>query len=279
VHSTGTPHAEESDAKEAVRAFWQEASCGESYAEGETLQQALTRHAVVRSRLEPYISAFADFASARGHDILEIGVGMGADHVEFARQQPRSLAGLDLTQRAIDYTRARLQFSGLSSDLRCDDAERLPFPDATFDLVYSWGVLHHSPRTDVAVEEVRRVLRPGGTAKIMIYHRRSLVGAMLWLRYGVLTGHPRRSWSALFATHLESPGTKAYTRTEARQLFGRFARVRLDTQLSPGDLLASTVGDRHPTSGLAMAKRLWPRPLVSMLGRRAGLYLLITATK
>jgi SAM-dependent methyltransferase len=274
-----TDRTQEDGSKDAVRAFWQDAACGESYAAGETLQQALARHATVRSRLEPYIPAFADFQSARGRDVLEIGIGMGADHVEFARHQPHSLVGLDLTERAIGYTRARLRFAGLLSELQCGDAEHLPYPDESFDIVYSWGVLHHSPRCDVAVEEVRRVLRPGATAKVMIYHRRSFVGAMLWLRYGMLTGHPRRSWSALFATHLESPGTKAYTRSEAGQLFDRFAQVSIHTELSPGDLLASTVGDRHPTSGLGLAKRMWPRWLVSRLGRRAGLYLLITATK
>jgi ubiquinone/menaquinone biosynthesis C-methylase UbiE len=116
-------------------------------------------------------------------DVLEVGVGMGADHLEWARHMPRSLSGIDLTERAIAHTATRLALYGLRSDLRVADAEKLPFRDASFDLVYSWGVLHHSPDTPRAVREVLRVLRPGGLARVMIYHAHSMVGYMLWLRY------------------------------------------------------------------------------------------------
>ena len=71
------------------------------------------------------------------------------------------------------------------------DAEHLPFPDDSFDIVYSWGVLHHSPDTPQAFSEAHRVLRPGGTLRAMIYHRPSIVGLMLWARYGFAAGRPR----------------------------------------------------------------------------------------
>ena len=91
-------------------------------------------------------------------DVLEIGVGMGADHLQGAQAGPRSLTGIDLTSKAVGLTRARLALSGASSRLLVSDAENLPFPAESFDLVDSWGVLHHSPRTDHAIAEVRRVL-------------------------------------------------------------------------------------------------------------------------
>src|SRR5689334_18162916 len=90
------------DAKKAEREFWQEASCGENYARGETLEARFAAHSTARYALEPYIKEFAKFPEGRGRDVLEIGVGMGADHVEWAKAGPRSLSGVDFTHRAID---------------------------------------------------------------------------------------------------------------------------------------------------------------------------------
>src|SRR5262249_20886107 len=160
-----------------------------------------------RYTLEPYIRAFAKFEDGRTREVLEIGVGMGADHLEWARVSPRRLVGIDLTNRAIRLTQARLRGHGFTPRLTTADAERLPFPDRSFDLVYSWGVLHHSPDTPHAVAEVWRVLRPGGTARVMIYHKPSIVAALLWVRYALLQARPRRSIDDVLSEHLESPGT------------------------------------------------------------------------
>ncbi len=94
--------------KAQVREFWSRSSCGEVYAEGETLSQQLERQAQARYELEPALKAFAKFPNCRGRDVLEIGVGMGADHLEWAKSGPRSLTGIDLTDRAVEFTRARL---------------------------------------------------------------------------------------------------------------------------------------------------------------------------
>src|SRR6185437_8873642 len=118
-----------------------------------------------RYSIEPYIADFAQFATARGRDVLEVGVGIGADHAEWARNGPRTLTGIDLTPRAIDHTQARLAILDRQSRLLVGDAENLPFPGESFDIVYSWGVLHHSPDTISAIREVHRVLRRGGQAR------------------------------------------------------------------------------------------------------------------
>jgi ubiquinone/menaquinone biosynthesis C-methylase UbiE len=179
--------------KGEVREFWDRASCGEVYARGGTLREQYDNHARARYRLEPYIHPFARFADGRGLDVLEIGVGMGADHLEWAKAGPASLTGVDLTPRAVKHAETRLELHGFRSNLEVADAESLPFADGSFDLVYSWGVLHHSPDTGRAVREVWRVLRPGGRARVMIYHKHSLVGYMLWVRYALLAGHARRT--------------------------------------------------------------------------------------
>jgi SAM-dependent methyltransferase len=262
--------------KLAVREFWNRQSCGEVYATGETLAAQLDAQALARYGLEPYIFEFARFDEGRGRDVLEIGVGMGADHLEWAKESPRSLTGIDLTPRAIELTRARLDAYGLSSTLECGDAEHLPFPDNSFDLVYSWGVLHHSPDTPRAIAEAYRVLRPGGVARVMIYHRWSITGYLLWLRYGMLAG---RGLNDVYARYLESPGTKAYTIGEAKRMFARFDNVSVRSQLSFGDLLQGAVGQRHNGTALRIAKRLWPRALIRRVLSRHGLMLLVEAEK
>jgi SAM-dependent methyltransferase len=273
---TMTPeyHAE----KQAVHDFWNIASCGEAqYLKG-TERASYADEARIRYELEPYILPFAGFDSTRDKDVLEIGVGLGADHLGFALAGAR-LSGVDLTPRAIEHTRRRLEAFGRESDLRTADAEHLPFADARFDVVYSWGVLHHSPDTPKAIEEVWRVLRPGGSARIMVYHTHSIVGYMLWIRYALLAGRPGLSLEKIYAKYLESPGTKAYTVDEARALLSCFSRVEIDTVLTHGDLLSSDAGQRHRGAILKIARLVWPRRLIQAMMRKNGLFLLAHAVK
>lgn len=265
--------------KASVQGFWDAASCGEVYASGSTDRDRYESQARARYSLEPYIAHFAQFATARGCDVLEVGVGMGADHAEWARNGPRTLTGVDLTPRAIDHTQTRFAILDRKSRLLVGDAENLPFPDESFDIVYSWGVLHHSPDTVTAIREVHRVLRRGGQARIMIYHSKSIVGALLWMRYGLLAGHPAVGLEKIYAEHLESPGTKAYSVRDARGLFAMFDSSRVTTQLSFGDLLMGEVGQRHRSALLGLARRLWPRWLIRRLFANYGLMLLIEAVK
>jgi SAM-dependent methyltransferase len=261
-----------------VHDFWNEASCGEQlYLDGSDESGYLAQMRK-RYELEPFIETFARFEEARDLDVLEIGVGLGADHQRFAQAGAR-LTGIDLTERAVEHTRKRLDLSGLKSDLRVADAESLPFDDGSFDLVYSWGVLHTSPNTARAVDEVWRALRRGGNAKIMIYHKHSLVGYMLWVRYGLLAGKPWRGLSDIYAHHLESPGTKAYTVKEAHALFSKFVDVKISTVLTHGDLLESDAGQRHRGWWLSMAKRIWPRQFLRWALPGHGLFMLIEAGK
>ncbi|GAF88071.1 unnamed protein product, partial [marine sediment metagenome] len=106
--------------------------------------------------------------------------------------------------------------------IKVADAENLPFPDNTFDLVYSWGVIHHSPDTIRAFEEILRVARPGGKIKIMIYNRKSLITFYLYIKHGLLEFKPFRRISDILYHHVESPGTKAYTISEVRNILEKY---------------------------------------------------------
>jgi ubiquinone/menaquinone biosynthesis C-methylase UbiE len=265
--------------KAQVQDFWNRSSCGEVYAEGRTFPQQLERQAQARYELEPYLRPFARFPEGRDRDVLEIGVGMGADHLEWAKSRPRSLSGIDLTDRAVEFTRSRLAFRGFDSNVQVGDAEALPFADNSFDLVFSYGVLHHTPDTAQAIREVHRVLRPGGTCRVMIYHKHCMVGYMLWARYGLLALRPFRSLNEIYAHHLESPGTKAFTVQEARQMFSDFSSVAIDIKLGLGDLLQGAVGQRHRGGLLTVAKRLWPRWFIKKFLGNHGMGMVIEATK
>lgn len=269
----------EDNLKTQMRNFWDNKSCGEVYATGQSERDYYESHSRARYELEFYIRDFARFHEGHGKDVLEIGIGMGADHIEWAKSQPRSLTGIDITSRAVEHTRKRLDIYGVKSEIHVGDAEKLPFNDGSFDLVYSWGVLHHTPNTSKAVDEVFRVLRAGGVTRIMIYYKYSLIGYMLWVRYGLLMGCPFRSLSEIYAEHLESPGTKAYSTDEARVMFGRFSQVNIRSQLSFGDLLEGAVGQRHRGIFLTLAKKLWPRWLLKQILKNHGLYLMIEAIK
>jgi len=113
----------------------------------------------------------------------------------------------------------------------------------------------------------------------MIYHKYSMVGLMLWLRYALLKGRPWRSLRGVYAQHLESPGTKAYSRAEAKRLLLKFNNVKISTPLGHADLLESSAGQRHRGLALALAKRIWPRWLIRRFLPSAGLAMLIEAKK
>src|SRR5688572_28768820 len=181
-----------------VAAYWQAEPCGTSAdivgdraPQSKEWFEAVERH---RYAVEPCIHSIAQFSRHRGKRVLEIGVGAGTDHLQWARAGT-DLYGVDLTDAAIDTTRRRLEMYGLESRLLRVDAEVLPFEDGTFDVVYSWGVIHHSEQPDRIVREIHRVLKSRGQFIGMFYHRPSLVALRVWLRHGLLAGRPWRSFA------------------------------------------------------------------------------------
>ena len=223
---------------EEVRGFWEKEPCGtsEEIAGGlrEHTREWFERIEEHRYKVEPFIHSIAQFTRHRGKKILEVGVGTGTDHLQWARAGAEC-HGVDLTDAAIETTRERLKLYGFESDLQRVDAETLPFADETFDVVYSWGVIHHSEHPELIIAEIRRVLRPGGVFVGMLYGRRSAAAFRLWLRYGLLRGRPWRSFADVIWHHMESIGTKAYTVSELRALFGAFGDVEVTPLITPYD--------------------------------------------
>jgi ubiquinone/menaquinone biosynthesis C-methylase UbiE len=172
-----------------VNAFWDTEACGTHF-----VQQAKSERDFYeqfrehRYRTEWHIPLLVPFAEAKGKEVLEIGTGNGADGVMFALSGA-SYTGVDLTDAALDATRRHFAVLGLQGTFQRENAESLSFPNDSFDWVYSHGVLHHTPNTQKAIDEVWRVLKPGGRAIIMLYHKHSFnyfVRIMIYMRLRVL---------------------------------------------------------------------------------------------
>ncbi len=221
--------------KDEVKNFWEQEPCGSGFASSAKYTKnyfdEIEEH---RYRVEPFIHQFAQFTRFRGKKVLEVGVGAGTDHLQFARAGAL-LSGVDLTDAAIEMVSKRLNLEGLKSDLRRSDAEHLPFESDFFDYVYSWGVLHHTPDTEKALAEVHRVCKPGGRVCIMLYHRRSLLALQVWLRYALLHVRPFRTLRNVIFHHVESIGTKSYSLREMYRLFRHYQTTTITPVLTTYD--------------------------------------------
>lgn len=156
-----------------VKSFWNTEACGTHYVKDAVDEKDFfEKFRAFRDRTEWHIPLLVPFAEARDKEVLEIGTGNGADGVMFALHGA-NYTGVDLTEAALSATRRHFSAMGLSGRFQAENAEHLSFADESFDWVYSHGVLHHTPNIEAAIGEVYRVLKPGGKAIIMLYHRHS----------------------------------------------------------------------------------------------------------
>lgn len=168
-----------------------------------------------------------DFESLRSKSVLEIGVGNGS-HAQLLSESAGSYTGIDLTNYAVSSTRKRLEIFKTRGKILRMDAEKLGFADSSFDLVWSWGVIHHSADTQRILSEIHRVLKPGGKAIIMVYHRsfwNTYIRGALY--YGCLRGGFLKTGSLTTIIQQSTDGAIAryYTVAEWRNLLSRLFTV------------------------------------------------------
>ena len=238
------PTPEQSQLKEQVRDFWNQQSCDTHAASSEKFSKSYFEEIEsYRYRDQAIIHAFAQFTRYFGKSVLEVGFGAGTDFIQWLRAGARA-SGIDLTQEGLDNLTHRIQVYGLPApeSIRVADAENLPFDSGSFDLGYSFGVLHHSPDTPKAVGELVRVIRPGGELKIMLYNRRSICAINAWVRHALLRGQPWKSVKWALWHHVESVGTKAYTRAELIEMLAPLGlkNIHIHTEMTSADYLASS---------------------------------------
>jgi len=211
-----------------VRDYWEQASCGTTVTEQPKFSRAyFDEIEAFRYDHEPCIHTFAQFSRWHGKQVLEVGVGAGTDFLQFARAGAR-LSGVDLTEEAIVNVGHRLREYGLAAeDLRRCNAEALPYPNDSFDLAYSWGVIHHAENMERVFAEMYRVTRPGGRVKIMVYNLISFHVLALYLRHALFAGRLHRGPRWAVYHHLESYGTKVYTRSAIRRMLRSYPHTDL----------------------------------------------------
>ena len=214
-----------------------------------------------------------------GKNVLEIGCGLGSMLMNWARNGALC-TGVDLNPTSIAQTKKRFELHDLKADIRLEDANHLPFEDNSFDYVWSWGVLHHSPNLELSIKELFRVLKPGGEFGIMLYNRKSFYQ---WYMTDYVEGFLHRESKFLTPLELNSrygdghkeegnPHTWPVTKKEGLEflkLFSEDANVRvlgtdLDCVLK---LMIPGISD------------LIPKPFIKALARRWGWSLWFHGTK
>lgn len=212
----------------------------------------------LREHLEPEDLAerVYEFSASSGLRVLDVGAGNGFVMSRYARAGARAF-GVELTTRGVDLSRQRFEVEGVRAFVNQGDAEHLPFADATFDAVTSMGVLHHVPRPERAIDEIHRVLKPGGRLTLMLYHRNS---AMYRLRFPLL-GLLRGKSLAEQVNEVDGAGNPkgiVFSRREAHAFVHRFSQVEtFVSQLEPWMV----------APGFSrVAKEAWLKPLASTLG-------------
>ena len=270
--------------KTEIKEFWERETCGTRYGSAEDRRAYFDEIEQARYRLEPFIKDFADFPSAQGKRVLEVGVGAGTDFSNWCKYAEHA-TGVDLTDAAVELTKERLSLAGVSSDrheVMQADGENLPFEDNQFDIVYTYGVLICTPDIDKAFRECCRVLKPGGTLKTMFYRVPSVTGFLLWVRYALLKGKPMMSASDASFRNLESPGTRAMKDDKCSSILSRsgFEKIETRRKLCGGDTLEIDLSSKFRNPAYRLIQALYPSWFVRrVLGDRLGFYLLVTAKK
>jgi SAM-dependent methyltransferase len=240
-----------------VRDFW-ESHVNNEYYTGEARASDAYFDAIERQRYQTHYHLRALFERLSGPGrLLEVGCGIGVDSIQLAKRG-FDVTAVDLTEQAIAVAKEYAARRGATIDFRVGNAEGLDFDDETFDVVYSFGVLHHTPDLQRSVEEVRRVLKPAGTAYVMLYHRNSIVN----LAHRAL----RLPYESPKGRDDHCPVVYTSSRREVRSLFGRFSSVALHA-------------DYPFTYGFGPLCTRTPLPVRRAAGRAVGWHLMIEAVK
>ncbi len=220
---------------EDVRAYWNARPCNIRHSTRPLGTREYFDEVEARKYfVEPHIPLFAEFERWKGRKVLEIGCGIGTDTMNFARAGA-FVTAVDLSDESLRIARQRAEVFGLSEQIRFvqADAEKLSLsvPLETYDLVYSFGVIHHTPNPLAAVTEIKKYMGADSVFKLMVYHRYS------WKVFWILCNYGKGAfWNldALVARHSEAqtgcPVTHTYSRQSVKALLQgfRLTQMRVD---------------------------------------------------
>jgi SAM-dependent methyltransferase len=260
--------------KDAAVRQWTADPCGPKVGGEPGSAEYLEQIDLGRQHYAPWMTEVLAYERARGKEVLDVGCGQGIDLIRYAREGAR-VTGVDLTPRHAELALQHLGCVGAQGNVVVGDAEDLPFGDASFDLVSSNGVLHHTPDMLAALREIARVLRPGGRLVLIVYNRASL---HYWLQQVLVQGIIRRQ---LFEEHgmlgVLSRGVERSS-IGARPLVRVYSPRSVRTMLMDAGFVDTATCVRHLHSRDTYPTRLlksFPRAL-EWLGQRVGWYVIGT---
>lgn len=285
-----------------VRNFWNSNPCQTWLSNSDDRRQYFEEISSRRYQgREWHVPTVAKFESYRGKEVLEIGCGIATDGLEFAKHGA-NYTGVDLTPKSIELAQERFRLFGVEGRLKVANAEEgLPFNDATFDHVYSFGVIHHSPKTEKIVQEMHRVLKKGGTFTVMLYNKSSvnyyveimflrklfrwlllpgfmpgLIAAVTGFDKWKLEGHrkifrenrkiSKEKWISINTDGPLCPLAKVYDEHEAALLFKDFHNVRQEVW-------------EFNVDHWSFVGRAIPMPVVKWIGKRWGWHRVVYGEK
>ena len=264
-----------------VQGYWNARPCNIRHSPKQVGTEEYFQEVEARKYMvESHIPAFADFARWRGKKVLEIGCGIGTDTMNFARHGA-SVTAVDLTEKSLEVARKRAEVFGLADRIRFfqANAEQLSsfVPVEQYDLVYSFGVIHHTPHPERVLEELRKYVKPGGTLKIMVYNRWSW--KVLWILFIYGKG---QFWKLdrLIAEYSEAqtgcPVTYSYSRRAGRKLLeGHGFKV---TDVFVDHIFRYSIPEYVKYEYKVVWYLRWiPRPMFRLMERLFGWHLCLTA--
>jgi 2-polyprenyl-3-methyl-5-hydroxy-6-metoxy-1,4-benzoquinol methylase len=266
---------------ETVRSYWDERPCNIRHSakpvgEREYFDEVEARKYFV----EPHIPRFAEFPRWAGKRVLEIGCGIGTDTINFARHGARVTA-VDLSDESLNLARRRAEVYGVADRIRfCQaDAERLSesVPVEPYDLIYSFGVIHHTPHPGAVLDQIRRYVTPQSVVKIMVYNRRS------WKVLGIMLTYGKGQWwreRELVARYSEAqtgcPVTYTFTPDEGRRWLKDHGFEAQEVWVD--HIFPYSIPDyRNYQYKKVWHFRILPRPIFRALEKTAGWHLCLTA--
>lgn len=263
---------------ETVRRFWSSRPCNIGHSAAPVGSRRFFDEVEDRKyRVEPHLPAFADFAAWLNKRVLEIGTGMGGEAVNFA-WAGAVVTAVDLSPESLALARQRAALDGVTVEFGEADAERLTeWVDGPFDLIWSFGVIHHTPHPWRILAEARRLVEPAGELRLMVYHRWSTKVAALIVRHPMLA---LRGVDRAVAVQSEAqtgcPVTWTYTRRQARRLLEQTGWEVTDMRVA--HIFPYAVGPyRQHRYVRRWYWRLTPCPMFAWLECHAGWHLLVTA--
>lgn len=274
-----------------VSDFWDSNPCGHETCSSKDRLEYFLGIEKFRYETIPFIKKIGRFEEFSGKDVLEIGCGLGTDGAQFAKNGALYY-GVDLTSTALKMAQENFFVRGLAGEFFKVNAEGLPFASATLDHIYSLGVIHHTVDPAAIVNEMWRVIKPGGTFTVMLYNRTSinyyieimflrkigrellrprwaprLLSAILRLplnkferhrQYVLRNPHPTKAeWISMNTDGPDCPIARVYSRREVLTLFNRFKEVHTEVHFF----------DR---SHWPFIGRIISDSLAEMIGRRLG---------